>query len=206
MIRDRQPRNRERWDLGAGQGERLSSLSRRSPVLPSFRGPRSGAGLRVFAASSMTYCAFLDECGHVDPCVAWTDPKYRECPVSGFPGFVMTAQAVRRFGTWFYQGTCEFLAFEIARSGKRRALSEKKDASLHTVTKSSHHPEPRRFTNRLLNRIGVLGGFVPHVWRRQTAPLERHDPNSLRKRRSGSTRPARGATPEHLVCESAPFR
>ena len=52
-------------------------------MLPSFRGPCSGAGLRVFGALWMTYFAYLDEFGHVGPYVTRTDPKFRESPVFG---------------------------------------------------------------------------------------------------------------------------
>ena len=76
----------------------------------------------------MTYFAYLDEFGHVGPYVARTDPKYRESPVFGLAGFVLPADEVRGFGTWFYQRKCELLAFEIARSGKHPALWEKKGA------------------------------------------------------------------------------
>ena len=127
----------------------------------------------------MTYFAYLDEFGHVGPYVARTDPKYRESPVFGLAGFVLPADEVRGFGTWFYQRKCELLAFEIGRSEKHPAEWEKKGSSLYTATNVSRYPELRRFTNRLLNRIEALGGFVLHVGIRKTASPERHDPNRL---------------------------
>ena len=127
----------------------------------------------------MTFFAYLDEFGHVGPYVARTFLKYRESPVFGLAGFVLPAEEVRGFGIWFYQRKCEFLSFEIERSVKHPALWEKKGASLYTVTNVSRYPELRRFTNRLLNRIEALGGFVLHVGIRRTASLERHDPDRL---------------------------
>lgn len=50
----------------------------------------------------MTYFAYLDEFGHAGPHVARTDPKFRESPVFGNAGFVLPAEEVRGFGTWFY--------------------------------------------------------------------------------------------------------
>ena len=127
----------------------------------------------------MTYFAYLDEFGHVGPYVARTDPKYRESPVFGLAGFVLPADEIRRFGTWFYQRKCEILAFEIERSGKHPALWEKKGASLYTVTNVGRYPELRKFTSRLLNRIDALGGFALHVGVRKTSTPKTHDPNRL---------------------------
>ena len=111
--------------------------------------------------------------------MARTDPKYRESPVFGLAGFVLPADEVRGFGTWCYQRKCELLSFEIGRSGKRPAEWEKKGSSLYTVTNVRRYPELLRFTNRLLNRIEALGGFVFHVGIRKTASPERHDPSRL---------------------------
>ena len=47
------------------------------------------------------------------------------------------------------------------------------------MTNVTRYPELRRFTNRMLNRIEALGGFVLHVGIRKTAAPERHDPNRL---------------------------
>ena len=127
----------------------------------------------------MTYFAYLDEFGHVGPYVARTDLRYRESPVFGLAGFVLPAEEARGFGTWFYQRKCELLAFEIERSGKHPAQWEKKGAALYTVTNVTRYPELRRVTNRLLNRIGALGGFVFYVGMRKTASLVGHDPNRL---------------------------
>ena len=111
----------------------------------------------------MTYFGHLDEFGHVGTYVARIDPKFRDSPVFGLAGFVQSAQDVREFGTWFHQRNCDLPAFEIERSGEHPALREKRVASLCTVTNVRRYPGPRRFTNRLLNRIEVLGGFVLHV-------------------------------------------
>ena len=85
----------------------------------------------------MTSFAYLDEFGHVGPYAARNDPKFRESPEFSLAGFVLPAEEMRRFGTWFYQRKYELLAFEIERSGKHPALWEKKGASLYTVTNVS---------------------------------------------------------------------
>ncbi|MDE0306732.1 MAG: DUF3800 domain-containing protein [Albidovulum sp.] len=127
----------------------------------------------------MTYFAYLDEFGHVGPYIARTDPKYRESPVFGLAGFVLPADEVRGFGTWFYQRKCELLAFEIDRSEKHPALWEKKGSSLYTVTNVSRYSVLRWFTNRLLNEIAALGGFAFLVGVRKTSTPEPHVPDRL---------------------------
>ena len=127
----------------------------------------------------MTYFAYLDEFGHVGPYVARTDPKYRTSPVFGLAGFVLPVDEVRGFGTWCYQRKYELLSFEINRSGKHPAEWEKKGSSLYTVTNVCSYPELRRFTNRLLNKIKTLGGFVFYVGIQKTASPGEHNPNRL---------------------------
>ena len=58
-------------------------------MLPSFRGPRSGAGFRVSVGSWVTYFAYLDEFGHIGPYVSRTDPRYKDSPVFGLARFVL---------------------------------------------------------------------------------------------------------------------
>ena len=69
----------------------------------------------------MTYFAYLDEFGHIGPYVSRMDLRYKNSPVFGLAGFVLPSQEVRGFGTWFFQRKCEYLQFEIKRSGKHPA-------------------------------------------------------------------------------------
>ena len=83
---------------------------------------------------------------------------------------------VRRFGTWFFQRKCELLDFEIKQSGKNPARWEKKGARLYTVTNVIRYPELRSFfTNRLLNMITILGGFIFYVGIQEKLPILVHD-------------------------------
>lgn len=127
----------------------------------------------------MTYIAYLDEFGHVGPYVARNDPKHNDSPVFGLAGFVMPAEKVRGFGTWFYQRKCELLDFEIRRAGQHPAVWEKKGSSLCTVTNVERYLELRKTTNRLLNKIATVGGRVFYVGIRKTAEPEAHDSNAL---------------------------
>ena len=127
----------------------------------------------------VTYFAYLDEFGHIGPYVSRADTRHNGSPVFGLAGFVLPAEEVRGFGTWFFQRKCEILEFEIKRSGEHPAVWEKKGASLYTVTNVTKYPELRRFTNRLFNKIENLGGFVFYVGVRKTAAPGTHRPNRL---------------------------
>ena len=120
----------------------------------------------------MTYIAYLDEFGHVGPYVARSDTRHNDSPVFGLAGFVMPADEVRGFGTWFFQRKCELLDFEILRSGEHPAVWEKKGSSLYTVRNVERYPELRKTTNRLLNKIAALGGRVFYAGIRKTAEPE----------------------------------
>ena len=127
----------------------------------------------------MIYIAYLDEFGHVGPYVSRTHPRHNDSPVFGFAGFVMPAEEVRGFGTWFYQRKCELLDFEIRRSGKHPATWEKKGASLYRAANLRRYRQLRRTTNRLLGRIERAGGHVFYVGIRKTTQPDEHDANSL---------------------------
>lgn len=129
----------------------------------------------------MTYFAYLDEFGHIGPYVAHTNSssKYRESPVFGLAGFVLPADEVRGFGSWFYNLKCKLLAEEIKQSGKHPTQWEKKGASLYTVNNVNRYPELRRATYRLLNKIKRCKGFVFYVGIQKTALPAAHDPNKL---------------------------
>ena len=127
----------------------------------------------------MTYIAYLDEFGHVGPYVARNDPRHNDSPVFGLAGFVMPADRVRGFGTWFFQRKCELLDFEIRRSGQHPAVWEKKGSSLYTVRNIQRYPELRRTTYRLLRKIQRLGGAVFYVGIRKTSDPASHDANAL---------------------------
>lgn len=136
----------------------------------------------VYLGDHLIHIAYLDEFGHVGPYVARSDPRHNASPVFGFAGFVMPADEVRDFGTWFFQRKCNLLDFEIRRSGEHPAVWEKKGSSLYTVTNVDRYPELRTFTNRLLNRIKRAHGFVFYVGIRKTAKPETHDANALYSR------------------------
>lgn len=127
----------------------------------------------------MTYIAYLDEFGHVGPYVAREDPKHNDSPVFGLAGFIMPAERVRGFGTWFFQRKCDLLDFEIGRSGKHPAVWEKKGSSLYTVTNVTRYPELRRTTFRMLSQINSLGGRIFYYGIRKTATPTTHDANAM---------------------------
>ena len=136
--------------------------------------------MRAFAylGVGLIYIAYLDEFGHVGPYASRGDPRHNDSPVFGFAGFLMPADEVRAFGTWFFQRKCELLAAELARSGRHPAVWEKKGSSLYRAASLTRYPALRSATNRLLNRIARTGGRVFYVGVRKQEPV-RHDSNAL---------------------------
>ena len=111
----------------------------------------------------MTYFAYLDEFGHIGPYVSRTDPRYKQSPVFGLAGYVLPAQEVRGFATWFFQRKRELLHSDIQRAGKHPALWEKKGSHLFTAKSVRRYHHVRNMAYRLLNKIEQLGGFVFYV-------------------------------------------
>jgi len=108
----------------------------------------------------MIYLAYLDEFGHIGPFLSHHDARYKTSPVFGLAGFLLPADEVRSFTTWFFQRKCNLLDYEIRRSGKHPAQWEKKGSALYTLRNIEKYPELHRMTHRLLNRIGRAGGHV----------------------------------------------
>lgn len=140
---------------------------------------RAQARAFVYFGCLLTYIAYLDEFGHIGPYVSRADPRHNDSPVFGLAGVVLPIDKVRAFGTWFYQRKCELLKFEIDRSDQHPSVWEKKGAALYTVRNVEAYGELRRFTNRLLNKIEALGGFVFYVGQRKQDAPEAHDANVL---------------------------
>ena len=132
----------------------------------------------VHLGVGLIYIAYLDEFGHVGPYVARGHPRHNDSPVFGFAGFLMPAEEVRAFGTWFFQRKCELLAHELRRSRKHPAVWEKKGSSLYRAASMTRYPALRAATNRLLNRIARTHGRVFYVGVRKKEPA-RHDSNAL---------------------------
>ena len=127
----------------------------------------------------MTYIAYPDEFRHIGPYIARSHPRHNDSPVFGLAGFIMPVEAVRGFGTWFFQRKGELLDFEIQRSGEHPAVWEKKGSSLYTVTNVTRYPELRQTRFRLLNKIRSLRGRVFYCGIRKTAKPEMHDANAM---------------------------
>jgi len=127
----------------------------------------------------MPYFAYLDEFGHIGPFVSASDEKYKESPAFGLGGLILPHQAVRSFGTWFFQQKSRLLDYEIQRAGAHPATWEKKGSALYTVQNVSKYRELRRTTERILNQITKVGGFVFYVGLEKASSIERHNPTKL---------------------------
>lgn len=128
-------------------------------MLPSFRDPRK-CGFSCIWGVELLYVAYVDEFGHIGPYVSRNDLRYNDSPVFGLGGFILPAEQVRSFSTFFFQLKCNLLDFEIKRDGIAPELWEKKGSSLYTSQNVTRYPELRKATNRLLNQIQKVGGVV----------------------------------------------
>ena len=88
------------------------SSPRRKLCLPSFRGPRSGAGLRAFGEPCLTHFAYLDEFGHVGPYLSRMDRTHNDSPVFGLAGFVLPSQEIRDSGRGSSKENANFLSLK----------------------------------------------------------------------------------------------
>lgn len=149
-------------------------------ALPSFRA-RALAWAFVCLDTFPMYFAYLDEFGHDGPFVSRKHPRHNASPVFGLAGFVMPADNVRRFGSWFFQRKCALLAWEISRSQKPAWQWEKKGARLYTVKNVKSYYQLRNFTIRFLKTIRQFDGFVFYFGRKKTEPPEIHNSTALYK-------------------------
>lgn len=127
----------------------------------------------------MLYFAYLDEFGHIGPYVTRNDPRHNDSPVFGLGGMILPYQEVRHFSTWFYQLKCRLLQWEIQNSGQHAATWEKKGSALFTTINVQKYRELRSATNRLLNQIRKMGGFVFYVGIEKNRPVDEFNAQGL---------------------------
>lgn len=125
------------------------------------------------------FIAYLDEFGHIGPFVHRSHDAHKTSPVFGLGGIVLPFDQVRHFATYFFQLKCRLLDFEIKRSGAHPAKWEKKGSALYTTENVTKYQELRKATNRLLNHLSKIGGFVFFVGLEKTFAPEQHRPKVL---------------------------
>ena len=91
----------------------------------------------------------------------------------------MPYTAVRHFSSWFFRLKCDLLAFEIKRSKSHPARWEKKGSTLYTPRNIKKYHELKKATNRLLNKINNLGGFVYFNGIEKSASISEHNAKNL---------------------------
>lgn len=111
----------------------------------------------------MTYIAYLDEFGHIGPYISNDHEKYNTHPAFGLGGIVLPADKSREFSTFFFQLKSRLLSFEIEQSGVHSAKWEKKGSQLYTTKNVLKYQELRKATNRIINKIKNLGGYIFYV-------------------------------------------
>jgi hypothetical protein len=125
------------------------------------------------------YVVYLDEFGHIGAFKSRLDSKYKESPVFGLGGFLLPADKVRAFSSWFYQLKCHLLAWEIQQAQIPAFRWEKKGSALYTTKNIEKYSELRKATFRLLNRIEKDGGKIFYIGLEKTHSPETNDPKSL---------------------------
>ena len=72
----------------------------------------------------------------------------------------MPITQIRGFAMWVFRLKKRVFSPELARSSKVPAQWEKKGSSLYTVKNVTRYRQNRLLTNRLLDKVATLGGFV----------------------------------------------
>jgi hypothetical protein len=127
----------------------------------------------------MLYIAYLDEFGHIGPFIHRGHPTHKTSPVFGLGGIVLPFDQVRSFATYFFQLKNRLLDFEIRRNGIHPAKWEKKGAALYTTHNVLNYWQLRAATNRLLNHITSIGGYLFYVGLEKSRPSQKHTAKGL---------------------------
>lgn len=120
------------------------------------------------------YIVYLDEFGHIGPYISHDHPTYKTHPAFGLGGFVLPANRVRAFSSFFFNLKKRlFDNYDIPEArkkavanGERFILStwEKKGSKQYTVNNlEKYSKEIIRSTNRIINRITQDDGFLFYV-------------------------------------------
>lgn len=133
----------------------------------------------------MHYVLYLDEFGHIGPYVSREHVKYNDSPVFGLAGLMLPVEKVRDFAVFFYQLKCNLLKWELdSRTDKTVPVYqwEKKGSALFTEKNFTKYPMLRKAANRLLNKIGDIGGFLFYTGEHKTTLPASHDSKETFKR------------------------
>lgn len=140
----------------------------------------SWSSFRVSGGLILLYVAYLDEFGHIGPYVSQDHPKHKTHPAFGLGGVVLPYDQVRSFSTYFFKLKNRLLKYDLDKSGVHPAKWEKKGSALYTLHNIKTYQELRQATNRLLNHIKAVGGFVIYVGiEKDISNIDAHDPKRL---------------------------
>lgn len=154
--------------------------------VPSFRSPQRVIvrGLSCFNSKGFLvhYAVYLDEFGHIGPYISNTHHKYNDSPVFGLAGMLLPVGQVREFAIEFYQLKCQLLAWDLKNNNPSNLQSyqwEKKGSQLYTVRNVTAYRNLRSATNRILNRITKVGGYVYYSGTHKTVSPDDHNASEL---------------------------
>jgi len=127
----------------------------------------------------MHYFVYLDEFGHLGPFISRRHEKYNSSPIFGLGGIILPVEEVRNFSMFFYKLKTKLLNFEIIESGKHSSQWEKKGSALYTVKNIKKYDELRVATNRIINKVQKISGFIFFTGIGKDEPPPKHKPEAL---------------------------
>ena len=127
----------------------------------------------------MHYFVYLDEFGHIGQFLSRSHEKFNSSPVFGLGGIVLPVNEIRPFSMYFYKLKTNLLTTEIEKHGKHPSKWEKKGSALYTVQNLTKYAELRTATNRIINKINNINGFIFYTGIRKSAPSPEHKPEAL---------------------------
>lgn len=141
---------------------------------------------KVWKPMTQLYIVYLDEFGHVGPYISNNDPHHKTHPIFGLGGFVLPAENVRSFSSFFFKLKQDlFDGYDIPKArknaeknGERFQLStwEKKGSKQYSVANLKNYKNLlTRSTSRIINRITGDGGFLFYVGEAKKRDAENHN-------------------------------
>jgi hypothetical protein len=122
---------------------------------------------------------YVDDFGHSGPYVSRLDPRHNTSPVYGFAGFVLPAEEVRGFSSFFLQLKEHNLAGDAQKAQKPIYLWEKKGTNLFTKNSIHRYRAVREMGFRLLGEVSKRRGFVFYHGREKARGDEARNPVGL---------------------------
>lgn len=127
----------------------------------------------------MHYFIYLDEFGHIGHFISRNHPQYKTSPIFGLGGIALPVAEVRNFSMFFYKLKNYLLEYDISRIQTHKAKWEMKGAKLYTINNIKKYKTLRNATNRIINKLSSMGGFIFYNGIEKENPSDAHRPEGL---------------------------